>query len=286
MDSLILVTPPAGEPVSVSDMMIQLGMGALSDSSLSTMLTTQLSGFIMAARDYCESYMRRVCLTQTWTMNLDGFPGVDVRYNDPWRRHAIMLPKQPFQSIVSVNYIDVNGIPQVLAQDTSYGNDILGEYAYQLDPGGETQPARIAPAWLVPWPLTRRVQAAVQITFAAGYGGPITASMVQGSAILTGPVFLAGDVGQAICVPGAGASGVPLATTIESVDGNGQATLNATAATAVANVTAWAGKHVPPPILQAIKFMAQFFYEQGSVVDVPIPRVIMALLDPYRNLVS
>lgn len=190
MDSLVLVTPPASEPVSLYMLKLQCGLSPVEDTDhvKSQMLSQLLRRYITTARIECENRTRRVLLTQTWTMNLDGFPGVDMRYSDPWQRHAILLPKQPFQSIVSVDYIDVNGVQQALAQDSSYGNGIHGQYAYQLDPGGETQPARIAPAWLVPWPLTRRVQAAVQITFVAGYG---SAGASMPDPIISAILFLA-----------------------------------------------------------------------------------------------
>jgi uncharacterized phiE125 gp8 family phage protein len=172
MDDLILIAGPAVEPVTLYDLKLQAGLSPVEDQDhvKSQMLSRLLRRHLATARSRIESMTRRVFITQTWRLNLDGFPGPDMRYNNPWHRHAIMLPKQPFQAIGNITYIDTTGTPQTLAQDTSFGNDIVGQYAYQLDPGGETQPARIAPAWLIPWPLTRRVQAAVQITFTAGYG--------------------------------------------------------------------------------------------------------------------
>jgi uncharacterized phiE125 gp8 family phage protein len=172
MDDLILLTPPTVEPVTLAELKLQCGFSPMEDQDhvQSDMLAQRLRRNLATARSRIESMTRRVFITQTWQMNLDGFPGIDMRYNNPWERHAILLPKQPFQSIVSVQYVDITGTVVPLVQDTSYGNNLLGEYAYQLDPGSSGQPARIAPAWFVPWPLTRRVQAAVQITFTAGYG--------------------------------------------------------------------------------------------------------------------
>ena len=86
-------------------------------------------------------------------------------------------------------------------------------------------------------------------------------------------------------VPGAGPEGVPLLTAILSVDGNGQATLAASASTAVAaspnNV--WVGRQVPQKIQLAIQFMTQFFFEQGATTDLPTPRVVEDLLEMYIN---
>jgi len=70
------------------------------------------------------------------------------------------------------------------------------------------------------------------------------------------------------------------------VDKDGVATLAATATKTVTRVSGWVGRPIPGPIKLAIKLLGQFYYEQGSVVDQPLPRAITALLAPYRNLVS
>jgi uncharacterized phiE125 gp8 family phage protein len=47
-----------------------------------------------------------------------------------------------------------------------------------------------------------------------------------------------------------------------------------------------AAADVPAPILLAIRFLTQFYYEQGSAADAPIPRVVANLLEPYCNRIS
>jgi hypothetical protein len=42
---------------------------------------------------------------------------------------------------------------------------------------------------------------------------------------------------------------------------------------------------VPEAIRAAIKMMVEFYYEHGGAQDADLPRVVEALLDPYRNLV-
>lgn len=64
---LKLITPPAIEPVSLPDIKQHLRI----DSDLEDAV---LSGFITAAREYCESYQNRVFITQTWDLFLDDFP--------------------------------------------------------------------------------------------------------------------------------------------------------------------------------------------------------------------
>lgn len=288
MNDLVLITPPVAEPVTVAEMLVQLGMGPVTDDALSNALTEQLQGFIAAARDMCETYTRSVYMTQTWLMKRDGFPFVPMDYNWDYDRRAIVLTKMPFQSMEFLKYVDTAGVLQALAQDASYGtNPNQTPYGYQLDPGGEIQPARLTPLWASLWPPTRMVPSNVLVQFKCGFGGPVFGAIVANSAVLVGPKFLASDVGQLVTLPGAGAGGADLLTSIASVDDAGQATLADAVTIAVTKTTAiYIGKPVPAGIRQAVKFLAQFFYEQGAAIDMEIPRVVKALLDPYRNLVA
>jgi hypothetical protein len=133
----------------------------------------------------------------------------------------------------------------------------------------------------------------VLVKYRCGYGGPVTGSMDKGSNVLTGPSFnpddapvMAGETGTPVSVPGAGAAGAALNTFVASVDANGQATLADPAQAAAANVAVWVGKQIPVEIVRAIKFLAQWYYEQGSIVDQALPRVVTNLLQPYANEVS
>jgi len=112
----------------------------------------------------------------------------------------------------------VGGVLQTMVADTTYGVNDPTFYSYQLDPGGQTQPARVLPAYARPWPPTRLVANNVILRFIAGYGD--------------------------------------------------------------------AGTNVPGPILMAIRFLVQWFYEQGGMQDASLPSVVTRLLDPYRNLIA
>jgi hypothetical protein len=72
---------------------------------------------------------------------------------------------------------------------------------------------------------------------------------------------------------------------IASVDDDGNATLATAASATVTSVAGWAGVPVPEAIRAAIKMMVEFYYEHGGAQDADLPRVVEALLDPYRNLV-
>lgn len=288
MNDLVLITPPVGEPVSVGDMYTQLGMVQPADDALASAYSAKFTRAIASARRLCDTYTRSVYLTQTWLLKRDGFPCIDTRY-DGGEHHQILLPKLPFQTIGFMKYIDTSGILQTLTQDSSNGTDPAApQYGFQLDPGSETQAARLLPPWARPWPPTRRVPSNVQVQFKCGFGGPITGvTIAQGAAIVVGAVFLPGDVGQPVTVPGAGSSNADLKTTIASVDVNGQATLANSVTTAVIATTClWVGKPIPENIKTAILLQAEFLFTQGGDVDVPLPRVIASLLDEHRNLVA
>jgi hypothetical protein len=117
--------------------------------------------------------------------------------------------------------------------------------------------------------------------------------MAAGSAVLVGPTFnlddaplMAGDTGTQVSIPGAGAEGLnspPLVTNVTSVDMNGQATLAATATSAVTNQQAWIGQPIPGDIIKSILLLAQFYFEQSSVGG-EIPGYIMDCIWPYRSL--
>lgn len=289
MNVPVLVTGPVAEPVSVADMLVQLGMTPIvGDDSSGNLLAARLEGAILAARVGVENYLSRALLTQTWLLAMDGFPPVPMRYSHQDRPHDFVLSRPPFQSVVSFTYVDTTGTQQTLTQDTSNGSNFAPPYGYQLPPVGADQSARLFPVWARPWPPTRWMPGSVQVTYKCGYGGPVSASMDEGSRVLTGPKFVPGDAGQAVSVPAAGAGGGALVTSILSVDDSGNATLaaNAVAAVALGTNNVWVGRQVPATILHAIKLYAEFLFAQGGETDQAIPRVVTNLLDYDRNLVS
>ena len=71
--------------------------------------------------------------------------------------HAILLPKCPVQSVVSIDYLDMSGTVQTMPA-TDYIVDCACE------------PARITPAFGRIWPICLPQMSAVSVTFDAGYG--------------------------------------------------------------------------------------------------------------------
>lgn len=152
---LILVTPPAEEPVLLAEAKLHLRVDFDEDDALITALIT-------AARQAAETITGRQLVTARWKMTLDSFPGPAVAsicagqaFSLP--AHAILLHKSPVQSIVSIQYLDTAGVLQTVPSST-YTSDFSCE------------PARLTPVFGQIWPLSLPQIAAVSVTFDAGYG--------------------------------------------------------------------------------------------------------------------
>ena len=282
-----LVTPPAAEPVSIRDLAFQLRLDIPQDNT-EPEFVSQLTRAIASARQDCESYCRRAFLTQTWLWQRDRFH--NHHCSGSYGYHELLVPNPQLIAVEFFRYIDPTGTQQSLALDTTFGNGPnLPTFGFQVALGGDTQPARLKPRVGSPsWPPTLWIQNAVQIQYKAGYGGPVTAGMSVNSLLLIGAVFLPGEVGRAVTVPGAGPGGAPLATSIASVDQDGVATLASPATTAVSAASVWVGNPVPMPIVQAVLVLAKAYFNEDyeSSPNMPLPQFVADRLGPYRNLVS
>jgi len=152
---LQLVTPPAGEPISLAEAKQHLRVDGGDDDLL-------IGSLIIAARQAAETITGRQLMTARWRLVLDAFPGPLLMnagsgssFSLP--AHAILLAKCPVQSVVSVEYLDMNGTTQVLPASD-----------YVLDAARE--PARLSPVFGKTWPPTLPQIGAVTVTFDAGYG--------------------------------------------------------------------------------------------------------------------
>lgn len=151
---LQLVTPPAGEPVSLAEAKQHLRVDGGDDDLL-------IGSLITAARQAAETKTGRQLITARWKLLLDAFPGPLMQsasgasFSLPG--HAILLAKCPVLSVVSIEYLDMNGTTQVMPSSD-----------YVLDAACE--PARITPVFGKTWPPTLPQMGAVSVTFDAGYG--------------------------------------------------------------------------------------------------------------------
>ena len=127
-----------------------------------------LTGFITAAREYCETYQYRAYITQTWDLWLDDFP------DSPF-----YLPLPPLQSITYIQYYDTAGamLPVTPA-------DIETDISSYRGRGGL--------AYGKSWPtIELRPMKSVAIQFIAGYG-PLATDVPE--TIRTAIKLLVGDM--------------------------------------------------------------------------------------------
>jgi uncharacterized phiE125 gp8 family phage protein len=152
---LQLLTPPAAEPITLHEAKQHLRVDTDDDDAL-------IQALICAARQAAETLTGRQLVTARWKLVLDAFPGSScmgvssgVSFSLPG--HAILIIKCPVQSVVSIDYLDTNGVMQVMP-----GTD------YVLDSACE--PARITPVFGKVWPPSLPQIGAASVTFDAGYG--------------------------------------------------------------------------------------------------------------------
>ena len=152
---LQLVTPPAGEPVTLLEAKQHLRVDVDDDDAL-------IGSLIAAARQAAETITGRQLMTARWKLVLDAFPGATFAHAGTGATfslpaHAVLLAKCPVQSVLSIEYLDMNGTLQ-----TMHAED------YVLDAACE--PARLSPAFGKSWPPTLPQIGAITVTFDAGYG--------------------------------------------------------------------------------------------------------------------
>jgi len=150
-----LLTPPAGEPVSLNEAKLHLRVDFNDDDGLIQML-------ISSARQAAETITNRQFMTARWRMILDSFPGpslMGVPAGQPFTLpgHAILIPKSPVQSVVAINYLDMASVQQTMPAAN-----------YTVDAACE--PARITPVFGQIWPIPLPQIGAVSVTFDVGYG--------------------------------------------------------------------------------------------------------------------
>lgn len=164
MASLTLTTAPSIEPLLVADLRAHLKVDDGEEQFL-------LDAWLTAARQQVEIYTGVALLTQTWLLQLDGFPADDF----------VTLPRAPVQSIASVQYVDQAGTTQTMS---------AGDYRLVApeDPvGGEH---RLVLGYGKSWPSTRSDINSVSISFIAGFADRKSVP----PALLAAILLIAGDL--------------------------------------------------------------------------------------------
>jgi len=138
--SFTLITPPAVEPVTLTELKAHARIDTSADDALAAMLIT-------AARLWAESYTRRAFMTQTWRLSLDAWPESSV----------VELPRPP-----------LTNVDEITTYDDNDAGTIWGAENYYVDTGNE--PGRLALRAGRTWPVPTRAVKGISIDFTAGYG--------------------------------------------------------------------------------------------------------------------
>lgn len=153
-----VITSPTIEPITLADAKAQLGIPT-ADTATDSLITRRIT----EARQWAEDYMARAICTQTQEIRLDMFPpiiGLFERVVIPNRYvnyDTIKLPFPDLQSVVSVKYIDIDGVEQTVTS-TDYTVDTYGYIG------------AVRPAYGVSWPSVRQEANAVRVQYKCGYG--------------------------------------------------------------------------------------------------------------------
>ncbi len=131
--TLLLISGPAEEPVTLAEARAHLRLDTADEDAL-------LTAFITAARAALEGETRRAFVTQSWRLLLDDWPGVTVR-----------LPLAPVVAVTAV---------------TLEGTGALDPAHYETALAGD-EPRLVAAR---AWPAPLHSVAGIAIDFEAGYG--------------------------------------------------------------------------------------------------------------------
>lgn len=154
---LVVTVQPTIEPLTVAEVATHLRTSA----------DPELAAYIIAARQYCETYTRRSFITRTLRYTLDQFPTCES---------YLALPRPNLLTVTSVQYVDTNGDTQTFSSSD-----------YSVDTA--SLPGRIILDYGVSWPSTRCQPNAVTVTYTAGYGATTDAvpeSIKQAMKLLIG----------------------------------------------------------------------------------------------------
>lgn len=147
---LLLTTLADNSTTVYTDNLADASLGAGAPSA-NTTTDPSLAFLISAARDRCESEIGCCLITQTLELSLESFPP-----------GALEMPKGPLQSVVSIAYVDPEGVAKTLAADQ-----------YQVDAADER--GILYPAYGTSWPCTRLQPGAVKVRYTAGFGNTVAA---------------------------------------------------------------------------------------------------------------
>ncbi len=135
------VTAPSMEPLTVDELKGHLRISANDEDAL-------IEAYALAARSWCEEYLGRALITQTWQA-----------WYGAWPRDGVLdLPRPPLQSVTWVRWTDEAGVQQTLSTAV-----------YRVVTASE--PGRIVLAPGAGWPSeTLDAGLPIVVQFVCGYG--------------------------------------------------------------------------------------------------------------------
>jgi uncharacterized phiE125 gp8 family phage protein len=139
--SLVIVTPPAAEPVTVAEAKQHLRIDAAFTED-----DDYIQSLIVAARMHVETVVDRTLMRTQYEMRLDYFPAWDLP-----------LPRPPLMAdAVTLTYVPGDG--QSPVSFTNFRTD------------RQATPATLRPQWNSTWPNSRGAENDIVITWWAGFG--------------------------------------------------------------------------------------------------------------------
>lgn len=280
--ALVLLTPPTAEPLDLAEAKLHCRVDVTDDDLL-------LRASIGAVRDYAENLLAKQLVVARWKQVMDSFPGAMeaafAPYGQPYANpgNAIKLSRFPVRRVVSIQYLDQQGVEQTVDPST-----------YVVD--ASTEPVRITPVFGQIWPIPQPQIGSVWVTFDAGYAAPVTFNASQitvrgWESLAVGDVVRLSNSGGALPAPLQ-----PLTDYyVESIVQDGTYTLAATANGAAIDITGSATGtcyvgSIPEGITQWMKLRLAALYDNraeaealtsGSMASMPF---VDRLLDGFRSI--
>lgn len=145
--SLTRTTPPAVEPVTLSEAKNHLRVDATTDDAY-------IGSLIQAAREWVEAYLDRTLVDTQWTMRLDQFPDDGT---DPVELPRPPMAKTAARTAVSITYTLESGSTAAMSAN---------EFRVDRD----STPPSVLPLYSSAWPVHRHDDNSVTVTWWGGFG--------------------------------------------------------------------------------------------------------------------
>jgi uncharacterized phiE125 gp8 family phage protein len=145
--TLRLITPATAPVVTVDEAKAHLRLDTTGDDTL-------VAALLIAATEAAEHATGRALATQTWETSASGFPSGGASSGFP---SEVRLTRVPVLEIVSISYVDLEGVEQTLAPAAYHLTRAEFDFAY------------VTPAFGTEWPQVRGDVDGVKVRFTAGY---------------------------------------------------------------------------------------------------------------------